>query len=173
MNCSGTSYSLNCFKRSALHEVRKLPQDGVPCRHGPLGIDRAFVKGSDKLPRGFMCSSLFRPRYKCFRSISSQLSCSRSHDCIVRNMRVASVRAAGRKLVKLFKKPKSKFYWYDFTARGRRYRASTQETKSVRAQQIGLAVVVIGCADCSEVLEQPNVGTVLSGDFQREVTTIW
>lgn len=51
-------------------------------------------------------------------------------------MRVASVRAARRKLVKLFKKPKSKFYWYDFTVRGRRYRASTQETKSVRAQQI-------------------------------------
>ena len=35
--------------------------------------------------------------------------------------------------MKLFKKPKSKFYWYDFTVRGRRYRASTQETKSVRA----------------------------------------
>src|SRR5258708_8690662 len=51
-------------------------------------------------------------------------------------MRVDSVRAARRKLVKLFKKPKSKFYWYDFTVRGRRYRASTQETKSVRALQI-------------------------------------
>jgi len=38
--------------------------------------------------------------------------------------------------VKLFKKPKSKFYWYDFTVRGHRYRASTQETKSVRALQI-------------------------------------
>ena len=38
--------------------------------------------------------------------------------------------------MKLFKKPKSKFYWYDFTLRGRRYRASTQETKSARALQI-------------------------------------
>jgi hypothetical protein len=37
--------------------------------------------------------------------------------------------------VKLFKKAKSKFYWYDFTVRGRRYRASTQEAKSVRALQ--------------------------------------
>jgi len=37
--------------------------------------------------------------------------------------------------VKLFKKPKSKFYWYDFTVRGRRYRGSTQETRSVRAQK--------------------------------------
>lgn len=37
--------------------------------------------------------------------------------------------------MKLFKKPKSKFYWYDFTVRGRRYRGSTQETRSVRAQK--------------------------------------
>src|ERR1700756_9246 len=59
----------------------------------------------------------------------------RSHDCIVQNTRVTSVRAARRRLVKLFKKPKSKFYWYDFTVRGRRYRGSTQETKSVRALQ--------------------------------------
>jgi len=38
--------------------------------------------------------------------------------------------------VKLFRKPKSKFYWYDFTVRGCRYRGSTQETKSVRALQV-------------------------------------
>jgi hypothetical protein len=30
--------------------------------------------------------------------------------------------AARRKLVKLFKKQKSKFHWYDFTVRGRHYR---------------------------------------------------
>src|ERR1700758_1649978 len=60
----------------------------------------------------------------------------RSHDCIVQNTRVTSVRAARRRLVKLFKKPKSKFYWYDFTVRGRRYRGSTQEAKSLRALQV-------------------------------------
>jgi len=38
--------------------------------------------------------------------------------------------------VKLFRKPKSKFYWYDFTIRGQRYRGSTQETKAVRAAKI-------------------------------------
>lgn len=65
---------------------------------------------------------------------ASRLSCSRSHNCIVQNTRVASVRAARRKLLKLFKKPK--FYRYDFTVRGRRYRASTKETKSVKAAQI-------------------------------------
>ena len=37
--------------------------------------------------------------------------------------------------MRLFKKPKSKFYWYDFRVRGRRYRGSTQETRSVRAQK--------------------------------------
>lgn len=35
--------------------------------------------------------------------------------------------------MKLFKKPKSKFYWYDFTVQGHRYRGSTRETRSVRA----------------------------------------
>jgi site-specific recombinase XerD len=38
--------------------------------------------------------------------------------------------------VKLFKKPKSKFYWYDFMVRGRRCRGSTQETKLVRAMKV-------------------------------------
>ncbi len=38
--------------------------------------------------------------------------------------------------MKLFRKPKSKFYWYDFTVRGRRYRGSTQESKSVRASKV-------------------------------------
>ena len=37
-------------------------------------------------------------------------------------LRIASVRAARRKLVKLFRKPNSRFYWYDFTVRGHRYR---------------------------------------------------
>src|ERR1019366_2903893 len=38
-----------------------------------------------------------------------------------------------RKLVKLFKKPRSEFYWYDFMVRGQRYRGSTNETKAARA----------------------------------------
>src|ERR1700757_4342113 len=50
-------------------------------------------------------------------------------------------------LVKLFKKPNSKFYWYDFTVRGHRYRGSTQETRSVRAVKaasLKLALVLEG-----------------------------
>jgi hypothetical protein len=38
--------------------------------------------------------------------------------------------------VKLFKKRKSQFYWYDFTVRGQRYRGSTNETKAARASKI-------------------------------------
>lgn len=38
--------------------------------------------------------------------------------------------------MKLFKKPKSPFYWYDFTVRGQRYRASTGETQAARASKI-------------------------------------
>ena len=49
--------------------------------------------------------------------------------------------------MKLFRKPKSKFYWYDFTVRGQRYRGSTQETKVARAATLAslkLAQVVDG-----------------------------
>lgn len=38
--------------------------------------------------------------------------------------------------MELLKKKKSKFYWYDFTVRGERYRGSTRETNIVRAQKI-------------------------------------
>ncbi len=38
--------------------------------------------------------------------------------------------------MKLFRKPKSKFYWYDFTVRGQRYRGSTQETNAARAPKV-------------------------------------
>ena len=38
--------------------------------------------------------------------------------------------------MKLFKKPKSKYYWYDFTVRSQRYRGSTNETKAPRAAKI-------------------------------------
>src|SRR5260370_6957079 len=41
-----------------------------------------------------------------------------------------------RKLVKLFKKKKSQFYWDDFTVRGERFRGSTEETNAARAGKI-------------------------------------
>src|SRR5215467_443696 len=41
-----------------------------------------------------------------------------------------------RKLVKLFKKSDSVFYWYDFTVRGERFRGSTKEANEGRAAKI-------------------------------------
>jgi hypothetical protein len=38
--------------------------------------------------------------------------------------------------VKLFKKPDSSFYWYDFTVRGERFRGSTKESSQTRAAKI-------------------------------------
>ena len=38
--------------------------------------------------------------------------------------------------MELFKKKKSKYYWYDFTVGGRRYRGSTQESNRNRAGAI-------------------------------------
>jgi len=38
--------------------------------------------------------------------------------------------------VKLYKKPRSAFYWYDFSVRDKRYRGSTKETNATRAAKI-------------------------------------
>ena len=49
--------------------------------------------------------------------------------------------------MKIFRKPNSRFYWYDFMVRGHRYRGSTQETKSgraVKAASLKLASVIEG-----------------------------
>jgi hypothetical protein len=94
------------------------------------GATNSAMLGNNKAAGELFCE------FKRIRSGTSKLSFGCSHNYIVQNMRVASVRAAKRKLVKLFKKSNSKFYWYDFTVRGCRYRGSTQETKSVRALQI-------------------------------------
>jgi len=69
--------------------------------------------------------------------------------------------------VKLFKKPKSKFYWYDFTVRGRRYRGSTQETKSVRALQAA-SLKLASSIENTDLL--PSKPTVL-GEFANRFLT--
>ena len=66
--------------------------------------------------------------------------------------------------MKLFRKPKSKFYWYDFTVRERRYRGSTQETRAVRASTVAglrLAQVIEGTD------QRPNKPTALQEFSQR------
>ena len=55
---------------------------------------------------------------------------------IVKNTRVASVRARMEENSRSSLEPKSKFYWYDFSVRGQRFRGSTQETKSTKAAKV-------------------------------------
>ena len=38
--------------------------------------------------------------------------------------------------MKVFKKRNSKYYWFDFTVRGERFRGSTKETNQGRARKI-------------------------------------
>jgi|SRR6185295_5209937 len=80
-------------------------------------------------------------------------------------MRVASVRAARRRLVKLFKKSNSKFYRYGFTVRGCRYRGSTQETKSVRALQIASRRLASATENTDPLPSKPPVLGELAGRF--------
>ncbi len=62
-----------------------------------------------------------------------------------------------RKLVKLFKKSKSHFYWYDFTVRGQRYRGSTKESSSTRAAKIAGLKLVLALAGCGKMTVRPNM----------------
>jgi integrase len=67
--------------------------------------------------------------------------------------------------VKLFKKPKSKFYWYDFTVRGRRYRGSTQETKSARALQVASLKLAAATQNADPLPRKPMVLGKLADRF--------
>jgi hypothetical protein len=77
----------------------------------------------------------------------------------------------GGDLVELFRKNKSKYYWYDFTVRGERYRGSTKETNEARAQKsaaLKLAAVIKG----SDPLDKkPPTLREYSKDFLQWVET--
>lgn len=47
--------------------------------------------------------------------------------------------------MKLFKKPKSKYFWFDFTVRGKRFRGSTKETAENRAAKIAALKFADAC----------------------------
>src|SRR6201987_2462043 len=130
--------SLSARQASVLHvgSLRRAPRTRPKCGFFFIAQSRWLKQPSrGSTESAVACSRPIQEENRIY-SGANKLSCSRSHDCIVQNIRVTSVRAARRKLVKLFRKPNSKFYWYDFTVRGRRYRASTEETKSVRALKI-------------------------------------
>jgi hypothetical protein len=69
-----------------------------------------------------------------------------------------------RRLVKLFKKAKSRFYWFDFKVRGHRYRGSTGETKAVRATKVA-SVKLARALEHSDLF--PTKPTVLDEFSQR------
>jgi len=66
--------------------------------------------------------------------------------------------------VKLFKKPKSRFYWFDFTVRGQRYRGSTGETKAAKATKVG-SVKLAQALEHGDLF--PTKATVL-GEFSND-----
>src|SRR6516162_4364217 len=76
-----------------------------------------------------------------------------------------------RKLVKLFKKPKSKFYWYDFTVRGERYRGSTEETKLSRAGKIAGLKLAAALQGSDPLDRKPPTLRELSSRFLEWVKT--
>ncbi len=57
--------------------------------------------------------------------------------------------------MKLFRKPKSKFYWYDFTVRGQRYRGSTQETNAARAAKVAGLKIAQAVEDIDPLPSKP------------------
>ena len=71
--------------------------------------------------------------------------------------------------MKLFKNPNSKLYWCDFTVQGRRYRASTQETKPVRTIEIA-SLKLASVIENTDPL--PSKPTAL-GDFAERFLAWW
>ena len=68
--------------------------------------------------------------------------------------------------MKLFKKPKSRFYWFDFTVRGQRYRGSTGETKMVRATKVASMKLARAVKQGDLFYTKPTVLPVFSERFQ-------
>ena len=73
--------------------------------------------------------------------------------------------------MKLFKKRKSKFYWYDFTVRGERYRGSTEETKLSRAGKIAGLKLAAALQGSDPLDRKPPTLRKLSSRFLEWVKT--
>ncbi len=73
--------------------------------------------------------------------------------------------------MKLFVKAKSKFYWYDFTVRGRRYRGSTQATKSVRALKVASLKLASVIENNDPLPSKPTALSDFAGRFLDWVKT--
>ena len=75
----------------------------------------------------------------------------------------------GGDLVKLFRKNKSKYYWYDFTVPGERYRGSTKETNETRAQKAAALKLAAAIKGSGPLDTKPPTLREHSEDFLRWV----
>src|ERR1700733_4803883 len=77
----------------------------------------------------------------------------------------------GGVLVELFRKMKSKYYWYDFTVRGERYRGSTKETNETRAQKAAALKLAATIKGSDPLDRKPPTLRDYSKDFLQWVET--
>ena len=77
----------------------------------------------------------------------------------------------GGDLVKLFRKNYSKYYWYDFTVRGERYRGSTKETNETRAQKAAALKLAATLKGSDPLDRKPPTLREYSKDFLQWVET--
>ena len=71
--------------------------------------------------------------------------------------------------MELFRKNKSKYYWYDFTVRGERYRGSTKETNQTRAQKAAALKLVAAIKGSDSLDRKPPTLREYSKDFLQWV----
>jgi len=77
----------------------------------------------------------------------------------------------GGDLVELFRKNKSKYYWYDFMVRGERYRGSTKETNETRAQKAAALKLAATIRGSDPLDRKPPTLREYSKDFLQWVET--
>ena len=73
--------------------------------------------------------------------------------------------------MELFRKNKSKYYWYDFTVRGERYRGSTKETNETRAQKAAALKLADAIKGSDPLDRKPPTLRDHSKDFLQWVET--
>lgn len=71
----------------------------------------------------------------------------------------------------LFRKPNSKYFWYDFTVRGERYRGSTKETNETRADKIAALKLAAAIKGSDPLDRKPPTLREYSKDFLEWVDT--
>ena len=73
--------------------------------------------------------------------------------------------------MELFRKKKSKYYWYDFAVRGERYRGSTKETNETRAQKVAALKLAAAIKGSDPLDRKPPTLQEYAKDFLRWVET--